>query len=340
MMNGSEAMEVEQKITKLPVKSSSELTISDLTTQIRKIQEVMQSVMKKDEHYGLIPGTPKPSLYKPGAEKLGLTFMLKPRFKITKTDMDNGHREYEVLCELVHTPSGTFQGEGVGSCSTMESKFRFRWDNTGKEVPKEYWANRDLSLLGGDQFVARKRDNQWLIFQRVEHDNPADYYNTVLKMAKKRAHVDAMLTATAASDIFSQDIEDLPEFQEKPQQAPESVSNASKKEEGNISARPQSSPQGAPGPQNDMKLTFAQKKGLLRSMVMQLSENDEQSAKAYLKNLTKSDDGKYKGIELIDQIKTEKQCNYLIGQVEPMFIKEFGNDAYEETKTIATTNLL
>ena len=46
---------------------------------------------------------------------------------------------------------------------------------------------------------------------RIEHDNPADYYNTVLKMAKKRAHVDAVLTATAASDIFTQDIEDMPE---------------------------------------------------------------------------------------------------------------------------------
>jgi hypothetical protein len=45
----------------------------------------------------------------------------------------------------------------------------------------------------------------------VEHDNPADYYNTVLKMAKKRAHVDAILTATAASDIFTQDVEDMPE---------------------------------------------------------------------------------------------------------------------------------
>jgi hypothetical protein len=36
-------------------------------------------------------------------------------------------------------------------------------------------------------------------------------------MAKKRAHVDAILTATAASDIFTQDIEDMPEvFQQPP----------------------------------------------------------------------------------------------------------------------------
>ena len=45
--------------------------------------------------------------------------------------------------------------------------------------------------------------------QRVEYDNPADYYNTALKMAKKRAHVDAILTATAASDCFTQDVEDM-----------------------------------------------------------------------------------------------------------------------------------
>ena len=39
--------------------------------------------------------------------------------------------------------------------------------------------------------------------------SPADYYNNVLKMAKKRAFVDAVLTATAASDIFAQDLEDM-----------------------------------------------------------------------------------------------------------------------------------
>jgi hypothetical protein len=43
---------------------------------------------------------------------------------------------------------------------------------------------------------------------RVENADLADTYNTVLKMAKKRALVDATLTATAASDIFNQDLED------------------------------------------------------------------------------------------------------------------------------------
>jgi hypothetical protein len=46
--------------------------------------------------------------------------------------------------------------------------------------------------------------------EKVEYDNPADYFNTCLKMAKKRALVDAVLTSTAASDIFTQDIEEDP----------------------------------------------------------------------------------------------------------------------------------
>jgi hypothetical protein len=207
---------------------------ADLTRQIALIQEVMSAVMRPGEHYGVIPGTGKkvtrlnkesgraetveegkPTLLKPGAEKLGFLFRLAPRYQITMREFAKGHREYEVLCSLEQIQSGRFFGAGVGSATTMESKYRFRSDvikgAEGKPrlVPKTYWDDRDPAKLGGPQFSPRKIDGQWVIVQRVEHDNPADYYNTVLKMAKKRAHVDAVLTATAASDIFTQDLEDL-----------------------------------------------------------------------------------------------------------------------------------
>ena len=54
-------------------------------------------------------------------------------------------------------------------------------------------------------------EGQWVIAEKGEkQENPdiADVYNTVLKMAKKRAMVDAVLTITAASDIFTQDLEE------------------------------------------------------------------------------------------------------------------------------------
>ncbi len=196
--------------------ASNQLTSRDLIAQVGLIQEVMSSVMKDGEHFGKIPGCgDKPTLLKAGAEKLGFTFRLSPNYVITKTDLRNEHREYEIVCALTHINTGQIWGHGVGSCSTMESKYRYRAgapESTGKPVPKDYWKDRDPSLLGGKGFIAQKIDGQWMICakgDKVENENPADQYNTVLKMAKKRALVDAMLTCTAASDIFTQDLEDL-----------------------------------------------------------------------------------------------------------------------------------
>ena len=52
---------------------------------------------------------------------------------------------------------------------------------------------------------------------------PADLANTILKMACKRAMIAMTLNVTAASDIFTQDIEDLPE-ELRPQEASHSTS--------------------------------------------------------------------------------------------------------------------
>lgn len=203
-----------------------EYSVKDVVAQVVKIQTIMKDVMRDGEHFGVIPGCQKPSLLKPGAEKLGFTFRLAPKFQ-GETDPKNlgsGHREYIIKCELYHIQSGVFYGSGVGSCSTMEAKYRYRTgpkEFTGKPVPKTYWDVRKSNpkkaqeFIGGIGFSVGKNDHgQWEICrqgEKVEHDNPADYYNTVLKMAKKRAHVDAILTATAASDIFTQDLEEMEE---------------------------------------------------------------------------------------------------------------------------------
>lgn len=214
----------------VPMEEGRVLTVEEVKSQVEMIQRLMSSLMKEGEHYGKIPGCgDKPSLLKPGAEKLGFTFRVRPEFEIATHDFPGGHREEKIICRLYSMRTGQKVGEGLGTCSTMEGKYRYRWDNTGNLVPGEYWQSRDVSLLGGPSFTTRKTwvDNKqvWHIFQRVEHDNPADYYNTVLKMGKKRAHVDAIITYTAASDIFTQDLEDLQENgviakEEKPKPEP------------------------------------------------------------------------------------------------------------------------
>lgn len=206
------------------------LTAQNVKQQVQLIQQVMKDAMVENTHYGVIPGCGnKPTLLKAGAEKLCLTFRLSPTYTVTKTDLGGSHREYEVRCTLTHIPSQKVFGEGVGVCSTMEGKYRYRgnaFEETGDPIPKD--AKEKKADYRKQGFGMKKIDDKWVWVKYGEkQENPdiADTYNTVLKMAKKRAHVDAVLTATAASDIFAQDLEDLPqeEVKERTMITPEAV---------------------------------------------------------------------------------------------------------------------
>lgn len=204
-----------------------ELSVDDVKNQVAKVHDLMKSLMHEGEHYGKIPGTDKPTLLKAGAEKLNFTFRLTPEFAITRADLPAGHREYEIVCTLRHMASGAVVAQGVGSCSTMESKYRYRKEYAESEagpIPAGYWdlpkegkAREKLlsDTYGAGRYRAKKVDGSWRVLKiegdggRIENPDIADVYNTVLKMAKKRALVDATITACAASDIFTQDVEDF-----------------------------------------------------------------------------------------------------------------------------------
>ncbi len=203
--------------------SPAPLTVQQVLTHVALIQQIMSAAMKEGEHFGRIPGCgDKPTLLKPGAEKLCLLFRLAPAYDVEERQLERGHREYRVTTTLTSIMTQVRIGQGVGSCSTLENKYRFRAgpvEITERAVPRVYWETRQddpakaQELLGGKGFTAKKVDGQgWMVAkggEKVETDSPADHYNTVLKMAKKRALVDAVLTATAASDIFTQDLEDI-----------------------------------------------------------------------------------------------------------------------------------
>jgi hypothetical protein len=176
------------------------LKASEIRQQVGVIQDVLKNVMQKDVHYGVIPGCNAPSLYKPGAEKIMAAFRLAAEPEITDMSTADNIR-YLVKVRLV-SPSGVSLGAGIGECSSNEDKYKWR-----KAICKEEF----------DEAPAERRREKWMrgkggsgykvIQIRTE---PADLANTILKMAKKRALIDAVLTVTAASDCFTQDIEDLP----------------------------------------------------------------------------------------------------------------------------------
>lgn len=166
---------------------NASLSLRQITDRVNIVHQVLDKVMKKGTHYGTVPGCgAKMVLLKPGADVLAMTFRLVPQFKVEKMDMENGHREYDVTCTM-YGPDGSMLGQGVGSGSTMEKKYRYRWEGEGARRAK------------------------------IENEDIADTYNTVLKMAKKRAQIDATLTVTGAADMFTQD---LIEDEDEPKRAP------------------------------------------------------------------------------------------------------------------------
>lgn len=178
-------------------------TAKEIKAQVNLIQDVMQKVMIRDVHYGAIPGCgEKPTLLKAGAEKILMTFRLCP--EIVVEDLSDADIVRYRVTANIKTADGSFVGSGIGECSSGEDKYKWRapvcpeeYDETPEDRRREKWSK------GWGSKPAYKK-------QQIR-TNKEDIANTVLKMAKKRALVDATLTTTAASDCFSQDYEDMPE---------------------------------------------------------------------------------------------------------------------------------
>lgn len=165
------------------------------------VQKVMKEVMKPDVHFGKIPGTPKPTLYKAGAEQLCMVFRIAPSFQVEDLSTSDSIR-YRVTCRGTHQVTGLVLGEAMGEASGGEEKYKWR-----KPVCDEEF-NETPAHLRREKWVKGYGNNPPHKQKQIRTE-PADAANTVLKMAIKRAHVAMVLAVLAASDMFGQDLEDM-----------------------------------------------------------------------------------------------------------------------------------
>lgn len=175
----------------------------EVKRQTERLAGFYQHLMQKGTDYDVVPGTTKPCLLKSGAELLRLWAGLIPSFQIdsTGTAWEQGLFRFVITCSL--TRNGQLVAEGVGECNSLEAKYRYRW-LFGSQVP----AGVDKTKLLTREINTRQGKTRQY---RLDNENPQDLGNTILKMAKKRAFVDAILTATGASRIFTQDVEETVE---------------------------------------------------------------------------------------------------------------------------------
>jgi hypothetical protein len=169
----------------------------------RRIQELQAFVkinMVLNQDYGIITGTPKPSLWQPGAQKLCELYGLAHDFLDIETVQvwDQGFFAYRKRCVLTLRRNGVFVGAGIGSCNSREDRYAWRWMDS-KKIPSNIEKKGLVSREG-------KYGTQY----RVPNPDIYSLVNTIEKMAAKRALVHAVIGVTRSAAIFTQDVEDLP----------------------------------------------------------------------------------------------------------------------------------
>ena len=214
------ALEVRERGTAIVARD--EISVTDLLEQHAKVAEAMNAAMTDGHHYGTIPGVSKPTLLKPGAEKLLVLFRLSPHYASDKVWHDDGHLTVSVVCELRHIPTGLTVATGEGLCTTRETRYRYRKSERVCPACGVPAIIKGKQEYGGGWVCFKRKDGCGVKYAdgdpaiesqdtgRIENPDLADSYNTVLKMADKRALVAAILNGTAASDVFTQDVEDAP----------------------------------------------------------------------------------------------------------------------------------
>ncbi len=211
-------------------------TLGQLRERYQLFNKFVQEMLRPDVDFQTLPGTDKPTLIKPGAEKLCTLFGLTPRFDlIDKIEDWTGQNydgepffKYDYRCSL-------YRGERLvatcdGSANSHESKYRYRQANRkcpqcGKDsiLRSKYAPKNDRNAQPGWYCFTKtggcgaefSADDKRIVDQqtgRIPNPDIADIVNTLMKMSQKRAFVGATLIATNASEYFTQDIEEMPGF--------------------------------------------------------------------------------------------------------------------------------
>lgn len=178
--------------------SQIHLPMEEIRERRKVIKQILKDLMEKDVHYGIIPGTRKPTLYKPGAEMILSTFQLSPEFEVIDRSTTDEIR-YVIKTRITHYPTGIVMGHGLGEASSNEVKYKWRSAISEAEWEATPESRRRFKYEYNDEVRKQVRTEI------------ADAANTVLKMGKKRSLTDATFTVTACSDMFEQDLDDRTE---------------------------------------------------------------------------------------------------------------------------------
>lgn len=180
----------------------NEAQIAEYKKFLQNYEKFVNEMLKDGIDYGVIPGVEKPTLLKPGAEKLEKFFFLRSKKVLMNKEVSDGGKYISYTYQTnVFNRAGQIVATCEGTCNSKEKKYRWTtvFDNQATEEQKAAWKLEVRKSRAGKEYKVYV----------IEKTDCYDLENTIMKMAQKRSYVGAILEATNSSSRFTQDVEDM-----------------------------------------------------------------------------------------------------------------------------------
>jgi hypothetical protein len=172
--------------------------------KVRTLQSTLKNILTDGHDYGKIPGCgDKATLLKPGAEKILMAMGITSTYELVEhTEKFDGLGFFAYTVKCILNKNGIKITEGLGHANSKEKKWAYEYVYE-KDLPE----GCDKGLLKKKEFNSKQNGTYYKYEIEADANSKA---NTILKMAKKRAQIDAVLSVASLSEIFTQDFDDLP----------------------------------------------------------------------------------------------------------------------------------
>ena len=224
-----------------PAKQDYGIDVGRVVAIRSAVEEAVKKVLREGEHYGALPGTvgkdgkpPKKMLFQPGAEVLCQVFRLRPEYDELAVVERDDFISLKLKCRLYNSVTGELVGEAIGSANSREEKY-------ASQIAAKLCPNCNAPA------IFKSRDGGWFCWAKkggcgatfadedkklldqtstVSMQRLYSLYHTLESIAQKRCFVKATRTATATSDIFTDD--DAPADDDEPGAAPHARTSGTK----------------------------------------------------------------------------------------------------------------
>lgn len=171
----------------------SNLTNNELNARadaFRQFKDFIRTELVDGIDFGQIPSVNKPCLFKAGGEKAQMLLGLTPEYKLlNRAFVPNQERKYKVWNK---------DARKYETVETIRNYYAWEWSC-------ELWFGD--KKVGEGVGACNSEERKW-VSQYDRGESPDSLANTIIKIGKKRAFMDAILGVSGLSDMFTQDLEE------------------------------------------------------------------------------------------------------------------------------------